>query len=160
MDNDFQINQHSLDHELIQQPILVHHWSTKLAEAKLKLDAALNELSVARAKTDQEIRKNPEQFGLTKVTEATVDAAITTDTIVQKNITNVNDLRYEMRLCDAACTACEHKKRSLEKLVELHGRDYFSAPTPTKSECTPPNTGTSGWIYEHSVQTWRGCAAV
>lgn len=140
MENDFEIQQHRLDHELVQQPLLVHFWSKELAAAKLNLDEALNALAVSRAKADQKIRANPDEFGLKKVTEATVEAAIIRMPNVQTNIATVNNLRYEMRMCDAACTACEHKKRSLEKLVELHGRDYFSAPLPKpQKERSPDN---------------------
>ena len=40
----------------------------------------------------------------------------------------VSKAYHKVNLTQAAVTALEHRKRALEKLVDLHGQNYFAEP--------------------------------
>ena len=75
-ESDLAINKNRLDEEWLKQPTLFMHYLEALADAQLERDKAKERVDVARSKADKDIRANPGDHGLQKVTEASVSNAI------------------------------------------------------------------------------------
>lgn len=117
-----------LEWELHRQPGLMDEWSCKLADARKALDEARNFLDITQAEVSNKIRKDPESFGLDKVTETAISNALIIDSDVMQAKQDWIDARHEFDTIQSMVNALEHKKSSLRELVALHGQDYFSKP--------------------------------
>jgi len=131
-DADFRIDAYNLDREWVRQPELYRQYASALADAKMELDEAKNDLSVIKSEVEKEIRQDPEKFGLAKVTEAAVAMAVPLDTRVRDAEEQIIVAKHKVGLLEAAVGALDHKKRALSDLVSLHLADYFSEPTARK----------------------------
>jgi len=130
--NIFEIDQYNLDKEWIRQPSLYHQYAVELADARRDWEEAKRARDVARAEADMAIRRNPESFGLVKITEKAIEATIPTVAAVRVAEDNVIECRHAVDILSAASDALEHRKRALEGLVSLFLADYFSSPRPPK----------------------------
>jgi hypothetical protein len=124
---DLSIDSHNLDAELIVQPELFGHYTALEAEARLKYDNAKEELDVVKGETELAMRSSPEDYGLEKVTEATVAAALAKDDDVREALKAFNQCKYELNMIGGAVRSFEQRMKSLEYLVRLHGQEYFNS---------------------------------
>ena len=123
-----EIDQNALDREWVRQPTLYFKYALKLAEAKKSVQESAAALDLARAEVSRNIRAVPQDFGLEKVTEKAVEAAILEADAYLVAQEDLNHAKHEVDVLVAVVNALEHKKRSLEGLVSLHGQNYFSSP--------------------------------
>lgn len=128
-DMDLQIDPTALDVEWLEQPRLFMKYAEAAAQAKKEVDQLKEALDVVKAQADHSIREEPEAYGLTKVTEATVLAAITQDGDVRQSLADLINGRYELEILNGAVRAFEQRKTALENMVRLHGASYFAGPT-------------------------------
>lgn len=128
----YEINPNQLDREWVEQPKLYHEAALELADARRDLEEAKRERDVVRAEVALDIRTNPKKYGLEKVTEATIAAAVPTTSAVKMSEANVIDFKHAVDIHSASVDALEHKKRALEKLVALRLADYFAEPVEPK----------------------------
>lgn len=122
------IDEHILDKEWVRQPALYFKWAQKLADARKRLDDSKVALTLVAAELSQAIRENPDQYGIAKITEAAVTTAIPAQEEHQSAVRRINKAKHTVDVLDAVVTALEHRKRALEKLVDLYGQSYFSTP--------------------------------
>lgn len=144
-----EIDQNRLDEECVSQPRLYMKYATELADAKFDYDEAKARFDVAKAEIQLDVRDNPEEFGLKKVTEATIEAAVIASEAYQTAQKKVNQCKHAVALLEAAVGAIDHKKRMLENLVTLHGQNYFSQPKPKgmgKEQAEEYRRGKSGRV--------------
>ncbi len=118
----------ALDKEWLGQANLFFHWSTKKAAAARRVEEAKQEFDVAKAEITRQIRSEPLEFGIDKVTESSVEAAVIIQREYQMAQKVIMDARYDADIVAAAVAALDHRRRALENLVELHGMQYFSGP--------------------------------
>lgn len=123
-----EIDKNRLDEEWVDQPRLFHEHAVAAAEARKRWEQAKARLDITRAEFDIEMRRDPETYDLPKVTEGVLASAILLQGPVKDAMKVVINAREEMGILDAAVIALEHRKKALEKLVELQGRDYYSEP--------------------------------
>jgi kynurenine formamidase len=129
MGNEFiDIDKNQLDVECERQPELVYQYGCKLADAKKELAEANADLDVIKAEVADDVRSNPKKYGLDKITVDAVASAVAAAKEVKAATTDVIAARHLVDTTQAAVNALDHKKRMLENLVDLHGRDYFSSP--------------------------------
>ena len=122
------IDANNLDRECIRLPTSYLRAAFQSAEAKKDVAEAKAELSVVEAELAKLIRTDPATYGIEKVTESAISAALTTDKTVMQAKEELGHAEYHADLAQAVVWALEHKKRSLTLLVELHGMSYFSKP--------------------------------
>ena len=122
------IAKHALDEDWIKQPKLYHEVALKLADARLDHDEAKDKLELTMAEIDRVIRIDPEKYGVTKITETSVERAIILTKTYQSAKKRVNETKHTVDVLAAVSIALEHKKKALENLVQLEARDYFSEP--------------------------------
>lgn len=122
------IDENNLDRECIKLPTQYLQAAFQSAEAKRDVAEGKSELSVVEADLNRAIRADPATYGIEKITESAINAAIATSKEYTKAKQALQEFEYYADLAQALVWALEHKKRSLTLLVELHGMSYFSKP--------------------------------
>lgn len=123
------IDEDNLDKCWAEQPQLVFKFSEALAKKKLKREELKNELKALTSDLGAAIRKDPEEYGLEKLTEKAVEALIPSIEEYQELQSEISKLDYTINVYQSACVALEHRKYALRDLVALHGQQYFSEPS-------------------------------
>jgi DNA repair ATPase RecN len=124
----FLIDPNALDREWIAQPALYHEYATKLADAKRAAEQAKTAVDVVWATVETAVRETPAKYGIEKVTEAAVKAAVSTHRKYAAAIQAAIDAKHAVDILQAAVNTLDHRKRALENLVDLRLADYFSEP--------------------------------
>ncbi len=127
-ENDIRIDESALDVEWLNQPELMYKYAAHAAEMKKEVDEAKERMEVMRATLDADIRKNPEAYGMTKVTESAIGGAITIQPNYQSAVDAYNAAQYEFGIASAAVRAVDQRKTALENLVRLLTASYFAGP--------------------------------
>jgi hypothetical protein len=122
------IDEGELHREWLRQPGLYAKYAKKLAKAKLEADRAHSRMLVKYTESERLIRNDPGAYGLRKLTEPAVKAAVQVHPMYRKAVRAHNEAKYNVGIVDAYVTALEHRKRALENLVSLWLGDYFSTP--------------------------------
>ena len=120
------IDQAHLDKECIQLPTHYIRFAYMAAEAKRDVDESKAALDVVQADTAKSVRATPAKYGIEKLTESAVSAAVLVTPEYQHALKVHQKALHAHRMSEAVVWALEHKKRSLTLLVELYGLGYFS----------------------------------
>lgn len=126
---DVEINPDALDVEWVKQASLFGEYCVEQAKARRQVDMLKEGVEVKAAGLGLKIRANPAQFGLDKVTEASVQAVILLDKEYTNHLGLLHDAQYEYEVITAAVRALDQKKSALENLVRLQGQNYFAGPS-------------------------------
>ncbi len=126
---DVSIDEHRLDKEWVEQPERYHVVAREQADAQSKVDLAKSRVEFVKGKLYKEIAAQPQDFGLAKATEASVNAAIATHPEYVKAVEEAHEAKHRAHILTTVVTAFDQRKRALEKLVDLKLADYFSQPT-------------------------------
>lgn len=128
MSSSFQINEHALDKEWVEQPELFYNYAKKLADARKNYEQKKAEKEVVIAELSRKIRINPEKYGMEKITEKGIENSVTLQPEYINVTHEVIEAKHKVDVYQAGVDALEHKKKALESLVYLHGQNYFSSP--------------------------------
>ena len=123
-----EIDEMRLDQEWKDHSDRFAYFGQKQAESRSEWEQAKAKLEVVKAELDLAIRKNPENYGLPKVTESVIASAIVTQPSYQETQQAVIEAKHAMDVYAVAVEAFEHRKKSLENLVSLHLSNYYAAP--------------------------------
>jgi len=134
----FDIDKTRLDEEWVNQPKLFFKYAAELALAQKKESEARAARETIKAELSKKIRKDPGKFGLDKATEAALTNVMMTLTEFKEAQAKLLRLRYRVGLIQAAVNALHHRKSALERLVMLHGQNYFSTPITERILPTDP----------------------
>lgn len=128
---DFDIDQNALDTECQRHPKMVHDVGVLMAKAKREIAYLERDFETLRADLDSTIRNDPTSYGIEKVTEPAIKAAIATAKELHEAQDAVIEAQYRMNLLIAASRTLDHRKRNISDLIELHGRAYFADVRPS-----------------------------
>ena len=128
-EQDVSIDETALDVEWLQQADLMYKYARYQAETKKAMDEAKERLDFIKAKLEMDIRANPENYGLSKVTESAVASTILLQPEYQEASKKYIEARYENDVAAAAVKAIDQKKTALENLVKLLSVSYFAGPS-------------------------------
>lgn len=123
-----EIDLHRLDEEWLKQPILYHEYADRLANARRDLADAQIKRDIVEAECKRQIRKEPEAYGIEKSTEDQIRSTCILQPDMQESEHEVVQAKHAVDVLAAMVDALDHRKKSLENLVQLHGRDYFASP--------------------------------
>lgn len=142
-DSFLRVDKYHLDVEWERQPRLYYQWARKAADARLRMSEAKAALEVAEAEVYRAVRAAPVHYGIDgRVTEDQIRAAVVLQGKYQKAVAALNNAKHEVDVFDAAVSALDHKKRSLEGEVQLFLASYYATPRePRHAETT--NAGDS-----------------
>jgi len=128
-ERDVNIDEMALDVEFLEQPRLMLRYCKHAAETKRWLDLAKEKLEVEKAKLGKDIRAHPENYGVEKVTESSVQDAVLMSKSHQDAAAEFADARYENEIAVGVLRSLDQRKTALENLVRLQGMSYFASPS-------------------------------
>lgn len=127
-DSYVEIDLHRLDWEAGRQARLVKKEGERLSELRFDLAEKKGFLELQKATLELAIRGNPGNYMLDKVTEATIAATIVVQPEYAKALRKYNVAKKKVDDQEALVNALEHKKRMIEKEVDLFLAGYFADP--------------------------------
>jgi hypothetical protein len=92
------------------------------------MDLAKERLEFTKAELDQDIRQNPDKYGLEKITDKVVEMTIPLQESYKKASREFIDAKFELNSAKGAVDACSQRKDSLQELVKLYIGSYFAGP--------------------------------
>ena len=127
-EKDIFIDENQLDIEWLEQPSLMLKYCNYESQMEQNLDIEKTKLDLLKSELDSQIRKNPSDFGVEKITETVVlNAVIATEEYQEAYLTYL-DVKFERDVAKNAVKAFSQRKDALENLVKLHGQSYFAGP--------------------------------
>ena len=124
------INKFELDAEAVEQTKLMKESVAECVKAVEHYNEIHSKLTIKKAELDLDIRQNPEEYGLAKITESAISAAITVAS---------QELILELAEADSAKYAAILKKEEvlargaeLKNLINLYLNDYYVQTTNTR----------------------------
>jgi hypothetical protein len=125
---DLKIDQSRLDEEWVNQPIKHREYTEDAADARREHDEFKAELEVVKAELSRAVRSSPGEYGVEKITDKAVEAAVTVQKEHKKALQNLIDAKHRMDVMSGLVDASDQRKSALGKLVDLFLADYFSRP--------------------------------
>lgn len=95
------------------------------AELKAQMHQARAQYDLMKAEVDADIRLDPEKFGLPKVTEAALQAAVIADKRVRTAHKDVLRTQRDSDMVQVLVTAFEHRRSMLNNEVQLYIANYW-----------------------------------
>jgi len=124
---DVSIDKFALDDEWVKHPSNVLSYSEQAVEAERVVSRLELRKDVLIAQLDQQLRETATE----RVTEAVLKNFIARQPEFQELEEEIILAKYELNMLRAVVRALEHKRKGLEKLVDLHLTSYFSEPRST-----------------------------
>ena len=128
-EQDMYIDEDALDFELLGQADKMVKYSRMLAEAQRDRDLSKESLDLIKAEIDLDIRDNPKNYKLAKITEAAITNCILMEEEYQTAQKEWNEANFQVNVMQGVIKAIEHRKSALENLVKLYGQNYFAGPS-------------------------------
>jgi hypothetical protein len=125
--DDLNVDVNALDKEWEKQPKYYMYYATQEAEAQEVRDKAVQRLSIVKSEMDAKVRKNPEVYGIEKVTETAISNVVNNDKEYREAENAIIEATKQMKIITAAVIAFDHKKRALTKLTDLWIAGYYSS---------------------------------
>lgn len=128
-EKDLYIDESALDVEWLGQAPLMMRYCRELAKAEKEMVRLKEKMKVEWAILDKDIRTNPADFQIIKITEAAVQSAIIMDKDYQGLSQELIEAQFEFNMLKGAVDSIKMRKDALQDLVKLHGQQYFAGPT-------------------------------
>ena len=123
------IDPNALDRECVKQPRLRRYYGRLLADARRDVAVAKADRDLTEAELRLKIRTKPNDYDLEKITEAAVGETVLTQPGYKRAARRVIDSQHEVDvLAESAVAAIDHRKKSLEDLVQLQLAGYYAEP--------------------------------
>lgn len=122
------IDKNRLDWECARHPQVCFHFAQLLADVRLDFEEAKIALDVEHAELDYAIRSDPAEHGFEKITETSLKAYIATYETIQQQQAVILQAKHKVELYQQFVDGLATKTKMLQKLVDLHGQQYFSTP--------------------------------
>lgn len=122
-----EIDELDLHRECALQAAQVGLWQKRAAEAEDVMDRAKAAVELSHARLDLEIRRFPEKFGLSKISEGSVSAAILSDPEHQIKIENHLQAKARCNKAKAAVQGLWSRDKMLTTLKDLYVHEYYES---------------------------------
>lgn len=127
-EKDIAIDETALDLDWLGQPALMMKYARHSAQMQKTLEETKQNLDIVKAEVALDIRKTPANYGIEKVTDASVESCILTTKKYKDAHKEYLEAKYEADMAKGAVNAFDQRKSALENLVKLHGQQYFAGP--------------------------------
>lgn len=134
LNEDMRLNKFNLDDECARQTSIFSKWAMLSAQASQEREWRQKELDEETARLDNEIRADPEKFGLRDIKENAVKALITSDGEIMKLRADLIRAISYSKFFNSAVEACDQKKYMLRELGNLWLGEYYSNVEIRKGE--------------------------
>lgn len=122
------IDPDNLHEEWFRQPNLVWKYSKAFARADALAKKAKERIKVVMAQLDAEIRRNPGEYGIEKITDKAIEAAVYRHPKYWEIVEESIDLKEEANLLDGALNTLEDRREALKHAVRLFLNEYWGDP--------------------------------
>lgn len=127
---------HKLDEGWSNLPEEVHFWNRKQVVFETFNRNLKSYLETERSIYDSYIREYPSNFGISKVTEGAVTAAVNSHPDVIKINKVIQKVDHQLRMIKALCTGLDTKRQAFDGLTKLFAAGWFAnkpmSPEPSK----------------------------
>jgi len=120
------IDIYNLEEECRNQPVLHQEVSEAVADAKRRAKTAAKHVEFVKADLLNRIRREPEKYGLSKVTETSVDAAAVVQPVYQEAIRKMLDAEEYASALAGLEVAMMQRKSMLNDEVALFLKSYYT----------------------------------
>ena len=127
-EKDVHINEQELDLEALNQPKLTLMYGKYKVECETEMKKAKERFELIKAELRNDIRTNPNKYGLDKVTIPIVEDAVLTCDKYKKALEIYRQAEEQWEMAKIAYYAIQDKKESLSMLIKLLSADYFKGP--------------------------------
>lgn len=121
------IDPDELEQECVGQPLLFCQIGELAAEARSDAKKAKEHVEFVKAKLKGEMRTNPKTYGLDKVTDKAVEAAVQAHPETQDAISDYVESSKAADALSILQTSAEQRRAMLKNLVELVVHRYFNS---------------------------------
>ena len=128
-EDDLSIDESALDVEWLEQPQLMFKYARYCAELEKLADDAKDKLEFVKAELEEDIRANPDKYGIVKITEAVVAGTILLQKGYKDAMAEYGKAKFDSKVASGAVRSFDQRKTALENLVRLNGQQYFAGPT-------------------------------
>lgn len=122
------IDEDALDLEWLDQPKHFIAIAKEAAQAQFDLDQIKALYDVICAEIEMDIRTNPANYKIEKITEAAIKAALVQTQKHKDALQELNEAKRDASILQGAVKAFDQRKAALENMVRLHGQSYFAGP--------------------------------
>ena len=133
-ENDLHIDMYALEEEWAGQPRLFRKYSSALADANREFEETKNDLELCKAECSAVVRGSPHDFGMAKVTENGISAAVLQMEQYKEAQESVIDAKHAVDVLKGMTTACDHRRSALENEVRLFLAGYYADPKAPEGE--------------------------
>jgi len=121
------IDPDGLEQECVQQPLLFCQIGELASEARSDAKKAKEHVEYVKAKLKGDMRTNPKTYGLDKVTDKAVEAAVQAHPDTQAAIRDHIEANKAADALSILQTAAEQRRAMLKNLVELVVHRYYNS---------------------------------
>lgn len=126
----FSIDPKRLDEEWRGQAQMVYNAGAEAAKLEKEYNEAKDGFEFVSATLSNDIRQQPNLYGIEKITEKAIDEAKILQPEYRAAKRKLADAQLKMDLAFVTSKSLEHRKKALEKMVDLYLREYHSEPAP------------------------------
>lgn len=123
---DLSVDEAQLTEQWGEQPALMLEYGLLLADAEDDVDNTKARLGQVSAELETDIRNNPTDYGIMKVTEAAIAAAVPQQKDYISAVEDHNNAKSDARHLRAVVDALSHRKAALQGKTELFQRQWFA----------------------------------
>lgn len=136
----FEIDELNLQRECRDHAAQYLFWSEKLANDQFAYDEKKRLSDKKFADTEVDVRENPDNYKIAKLTESVVAAVVRSQPDVDAALRAVSEARRVLESTRGVLNALEHRKRMLTLLTDLWTHSYYTQDTPSSRNAAPQRT--------------------
>jgi hypothetical protein len=124
----FRIDENNLEQEWLRIPCEIFYWSKMLAELRKKRTEMEYKIEFMEAEAETKIRANPEEYGLTKITEAVIKAQVALQPEIHEFKGEIHEVTMDIMIANGALDAVMAMKSALPDLIKLKMANLYADP--------------------------------
>lgn len=128
-EEDIRIDVEALDAECVKLPTLLQKYSDYLTYIEGELESLKDDLETAQNKLSIQIRNDPKEFGLDRITDKAITERTYTHVDVKELRKKVLEAKKKHSQFKGYINCLHRKDAQLKNLVLLHGQNYFVGPS-------------------------------
>lgn len=128
------IDPDNLEQECVRQPLLFFEIGELAAEARSDAKKAKEHVAYVQARLKGEMRLNPQTYGLEKVTDKAVEAAVQAHDDTQEAIRDHIETSKAADAMTLLQTSAEQRRAMLKNVVELIVHNYYNSGDVAESK--------------------------
>jgi hypothetical protein len=127
IEKDLELDLYHLDEAWLNLPQLTQDWNSKAVEAELDYLNNKQAMDDLKANYDTRMRENPGEYGISKITESALSAAVNSHPEVKQITQDVFELFKTHKRIKTFCLSLATKEKALNGLTKLYEAGYFAS---------------------------------